>query len=80
VQGISIGYFVLGLVWKLHTGLIKESWIEVLNRLWVGNLRLGVTVNVLVLSSVTLFPFYILSGTFGLLGVFCRKQIFLILV
>jgi hypothetical protein len=29
---------------------------------------------------VALFPVYILSGTFGLLGVFCRKQFFLILV
>ncbi|XP_056022837.1 uncharacterized protein LOC125651286 [Ostrea edulis] len=79
IRCISVGYFVLGLVWKLHTGLIKGNWIEILNRLWIGDLRLGVTVNALVLNSVALFPVYILSGTFGLMGIICRKQIFLIL-
>ena len=79
-QCVSMGYFVMGLVWKLHTGVIDESWIRILNRLWVGNLRLGATINGLVLSSVCLFPFYVVSGSFGLIGIFCRKRTFLILV
>ncbi|XP_078315511.1 uncharacterized protein LOC111127820 [Crassostrea virginica] len=76
---VSVGYFVMGLVWKLHTGVIDESWIRILNRLWIGNLRLGATINGLVLTSVCLFPFYIVSGSFGLLGIFCRKRTFLTL-
>ncbi|XP_061173336.1 uncharacterized protein LOC133182507 [Saccostrea echinata] len=76
---ISVGYFVMGLVWKIHTGLIKESWIEVLNRLWIGNLRLGVTLNALVLTGVCLFPVYVICGCIGLMGIFCRKPIFIVL-
>ena len=70
----------MGLVWKLHTGVIDDSWIRILNRLWIGNLRLGATINGLVLTSVSLFPFYIVSGSFGLMGIFCRKRTFLTLV
>ncbi|XP_078314113.1 uncharacterized protein LOC111128354 isoform X3 [Crassostrea virginica] len=76
---VSVGYFVMGLVWKLHTGVIDDSWIRILNRLWIGNLRLGATINGLVLTSVSLFPFYIVSGSFGLMGIFCRKRTFLTL-
>ncbi|XP_062599388.1 uncharacterized protein LOC134260879, partial [Saccostrea cucullata] len=79
VRCISVGYFVMGLVWKLHTGLIQHSWIAILDRLWVGNLRLGMTVNALVLTSVSLFPVYVISCGLGMLGIFCRKRIFLIL-
>ena len=77
---MSVGYFVMGLVWKLHTGVIDESWISVLNRLRIGNLRLGSTINGLVLTSVCLLPFYVISGSLGLLGMFCRKKIFVLLV
>nr|XP_022329642.1 uncharacterized protein LOC111128354 [Crassostrea virginica] len=76
---VSVGYFVMGLVWKYHTGVIDDSWIRILNRLWIGNLRLGATINGLVLTSVCLFPFYIVSGSFGLMGIFCRKRTFLTL-
>ncbi|XP_062581846.1 uncharacterized protein LOC134243613 [Saccostrea cucullata] len=79
VRCISVAYFVMGLVWKIHTGLIKESWIEVLNRLWIGNLRLGTTVNALVLTGVCLFPVYDICGGIGLMGIFCRKRIFVVL-
>ncbi|XP_061173335.1 uncharacterized protein LOC133182506 [Saccostrea echinata] len=79
VRCISVGYFVMGLVWKLHTGLIQDSWIDILNRLWIGNLRLGITVNALVLTSVSLFPVYVISCALGMLGIFCRKRIFVIL-
>ena len=80
IQCVSVGYFVMGLVWKYHTGVIDDSWIRILNRLWIGNLRLGATINGLVLTSVCLFPFYIVSGSFGLMGIFCRKRTFLTLV
>lgn len=76
---VSVAYFVMGLVWKLHTGVIDESWISILNRLWIGHLRLGSTVNGLVLTSICLFPFYIISGCMGLLGMFCRKSLFVAL-
>uniref|UniRef100_K1RRZ6 Uncharacterized protein n=1 Tax=Magallana gigas TaxID=29159 RepID=K1RRZ6_MAGGI len=49
---VSVAYFVMGLVWKLHTGVIDESWISILNRLWIGHLRLGSTVNGLIGGSL----------------------------
>ncbi|XP_062599387.1 uncharacterized protein LOC134260878 [Saccostrea cucullata] len=79
IRCTSVAYFVMGLVWKIHTGLIKESWIEVLNRLWIGNLRLGTTVNALVLTGVCLFPVYVICGGIGLMGIFCRKRVFIVL-
>ncbi|XP_048735479.2 uncharacterized protein LOC125650945 isoform X2 [Ostrea edulis] len=79
VRCVSVAYFVMGLVWKLHTGVINENWIKVLNRLWIGNLQLGVTVNALVLTTVCLFPVYIICGFYGLLGIFCRKKFFIVL-
>lgn len=79
-QCVSVGYFVMGLVWKLHTDVIDESWIRILNRLWIGNLRLGSTVNGLVFTAICLFPVYVIAGTLGLVGVFCKKKICIVLV
>ncbi|XP_065942983.1 uncharacterized protein [Magallana gigas] len=76
---VSVGYFVMGLVWKLHTDVIDESWIRILNRLWIGNLRLGSTVNGLVFTAICLFPVYVIAGTLGLVGVFCKKKICIVL-
>lgn len=70
----------MGLVWKFYIDVIDESWIRILNRLWIGNFRLGFIVNGLVFIVICLFLVYVIVGIFGLVGVFCKKKICIVLV